>query len=92
MKPYPRILNDDIKDLANVLRYIARERDADINDWNNLSQAFVAGRKVGKVPTSSADVADTDRVGDFNFSASYLYLCVNNGGAAAWRRVALGSW
>ena len=92
MKTYPRIQNTDTRHIVEVLQYVSRERDADIAEWNNLSNVFMSGRKVGKVPTSSTDVAAPDRIGDFNYSASYLYLAVDNAGSLAWRRIALASW
>ena len=92
MKQYPIMTLRTEADLYTLGRYILKERANDINDFNNLQNVFMAGRKVGKVPTGSADVAATDRVGDFNYSASYLYLCVDNAGSAAWRRVSLATW
>ena len=91
MKTYPRDIKDDAVSCGNALRYISRVREEDMRDWNNLSNTFMRGRKVGKVPTSSADVATDDRLGDFNYDASYMYLCVDNSGAT-WRRITLGSW
>ena len=92
MQPYPKILSDDPQDLYESLAFISRARINDITDWNNLPQTYMAGRKVGKVPTGSADIDPTDRLGDFNYTDSYLYICVDNAGAATWRRVALASW
>lgn len=93
MKRYP--LYDEINSLDQVqiaLTEIARLRDQDIRDFNNLTNIFMRGRKVEKVPSGAADVAALDRVGDFNYTASYLYILVNNSGTNAWRRVALSSW
>lgn len=92
MQPYPKITSDDATDLYNAMAFISRARINDITDWNNLENIFMRGRKVGKVPTGSADIAATDKVGDFNYSTTYLYLCVDNAGTAVWRRVALSSW
>lgn len=88
---YTIIDNDSNAVLGNFCREIARIRNEDITDFNNLQNIFMRGRKVGKIPTGSSDIASTDRVGDFNYDASYLYLCVDNSGAT-WRRIALGSW
>lgn len=93
MKQYPTVQRPAAPDgLATVLDFIVRERQSDVKDFDNLQSRFMAGRKVGKIPTSSADVAASDRLGDFNYSASYYYLLVDNAGTPAWRRIALGVW
>lgn len=92
MKPYPRTPVSTLDDVQDIMRFITRERDADIINWNNLSQIFVGGRKVGKVPSSSNDVDPTDKVGDLNYDADYLYILINDAGTAEWRRTALSSW
>lgn len=74
-----------------IIRYIQKERKNDVNDFNNLKDSFISGRKVGKIPTGASDIVTTDRVGDFNYDANYLYICVDNSGAE-WRRVALSTW
>lgn len=89
MQQYPQWNTDD--DTGPNLKFIQRARLADIADRNNLPNIFMSGRKVGKIPTGSADVAITDRLGDFNYDASYFYILVNNSGAV-WRRASLGSW
>jgi hypothetical protein len=92
MKQFPIMTLRTNDDLFVLGRYILKERGNDINDFNNLENIFMRGRKVGKVPTSSADIAAADRVGDFNYDASYVYLVVESGGNAVWRRVGLSSW
>lgn len=89
MKPYPNINSDS--QLVDFCKNVARKRQDDIAAWNNLSSVFILGRKVDKVPTGSTDTTDS-HVGDFNATASYLYVCVDNTGTAEWRRVAIGSW
>ncbi len=91
MDLYPQLFDDTTEALLLSVRRIIEERNSDVQNFNNLNQVFMSGRKVGKIPTSSADVVATDRVGDFNYDASYLYLCVDDSGAE-WRRVALASW
>ncbi len=94
MNPYPKTILPQPEMLADQLQLIARERESDIIEFNNLQNIFMRGRKVGKVPTGSADIAATDRIGDFNYSAStgYFYLCFDNAGTAEWRRVAFATW
>lgn len=91
MEPYPRLLAPTMSALQDAFKQIGQLRDRDIVEFNNLANRFLAGRKVGKVPANSLDTAG-NRVGDFNYDASYLYVCVDNAGTAAWRRVALSSW
>ena len=88
---YPLVLSENNTDLAAILREMVRIRESDIGNFTNLPNIFMRGRKVSKVPTSSADVTTSDRLGDFNYTASYLYICVDDSGAK-WRRVALSSW
>ena len=91
MNNYPKIQDKTLEEVIKVIEVITKDRKNDVNDFNNLINVFISGRKVGKIPSSSADISNTDRLGDFNYDASYLYLCVDNGGAV-WRRVALGAW
>ena len=92
MREFPTLREASLEAIKAVLDYIIRARSDDIADYNNLTERFVRGRKVGKVPSGSTDVTDGDKVGDFNVTASYAYYLVDNGGTAAWRRVAVGSW
>lgn len=94
MKPYPSNIDPNAKDCANALNIISRLRDQDVTDRNTFPAVFVSGRTVGKIPTSSADIAATDRVGDISFApdGSFVYYCVDVSGAAAWRRIALSTW
>ncbi len=92
MDQYPVTpLDADTGKLAENAAYIQRLRQSDISDFDNLVNRFMSGRKVGKIPSASNDVSTSDRVGDFNYDASYLYILIDNGGAA-WRRASLGSW
>lgn len=93
MKPYAIISNiKNLDEVQIILTDIGRQRDQDIREFNNLTNRFMRGRKVSKIPTSSSDVDDSDRVGDFNFDASYFYILVDNSGTNTWRRAALGTW
>lgn len=90
MKTYMNVRGPD--DLVNFAKDVARKRLEDISNFDNIPNLFISGRKVAKVPTGSADIVASDRIGDFNYDANYLYICVNVSGTAAWRRVAIGSW
>lgn len=92
MDNYPNVVKEDLPSIKNVLDFIVRLRKQDVIDFNNLPSVFMSGRKVGKVPSSSTDIVATDKVGDFNYSTSFLYICVNNAGTAVWRRFTAGSW
>lgn len=91
LKDYPYWPAETIKDLKEQMREITHTRKDDIALVNNLPNIFISGRKVGKIPSSSADIVPTDRLGDFNYDADYLYIVVDNSGAE-WRRASLGSW
>lgn len=92
-KDYPYWNTESLEELREQLRQITNIRKEDITVISQITSSFVSGRKVGKIPTSSADVdADKDKVGDINYTASFLYILVDNAGTPAWRRVALSSW
>ena len=91
MQQYPKTVTKDT--VVDVVSQIVRLRDSDITDRNTFPSVFVSGRSVAKVPASAADVVATDRIGDFNVTATYAYYCVNDGsGNAIWRRSAVSSW
>jgi hypothetical protein len=91
MQPYPVIPKDStLEFLTEKAAYVQRLREEDIENFNNLKNIFISGRKVGKIPTSSTDITAGDRVGDFNYTASHLYIVVDDAGSGEWRRIALG--
>lgn len=92
MKNFPKMVVNTSEDTVTLCQFILKERPNDVSDFSNLSNIFMSGRKVGKIPTGSSDVENTDRVGDFNYDDAYLYLVVETGGNAEWRRVGLASW
>lgn len=93
LKDYPYYAPKNVEEIADQMLKIANIRKDDITQFTNLPNTFVGGRKVGKVPTSSADVnPNKDLVGDINYDASFLYILINNGGTAEWRRVAIGAF
>lgn len=91
MNQYPQRIENKLENHTDWLRNVARERMHDVQDFTNLPNVFLRGRKVAKVPTASADITDS-REGDFNVTATYAYFCVNNGGTLVWRRVAVAAW
>ena len=92
MKIYPDYNPDNAKELPRIVRFIQQERKNDVNDFTNLNNRFISGRKVARIPSSSADVIRGDVVGDFNVTDTYAYFLIDNSGTAEWRRVAVGSW
>lgn len=89
---YPNVTNPTLADVLTFCLEVARTREQDLQDFYNLPNVFVKGRKVDKVPTGSSDVTDEDRAGDFNYDTSYMYVCVEDGSSVTWRRATLGSW
>lgn len=81
-----------LADALKMLNFIVRERQTDVVEYNNLPQRFIGGRKVGKVPSASNDVAADDKLGDLNYDVDYLYILVDNAGTAEWRRFTGASW
>ncbi len=92
MKEHPQINTASKKDVDILLRSIMKERRLDVRSMENLDNVFMRGRKVGKIPTGASDISASDRIGDFNFDAGFLYLCVDNSGTAEWRKAILSSW
>lgn len=92
MKFWPTDLQDNLESVVKTLRFMLRTRAEDISATDNLTQKYILGRRVGRIPSSSADVIDGDKLNDFNVTATYAYFLINNAGTAAWRRVAVGSW
>lgn len=93
MQPYPQNIQPNIPSILDALQDISRKRQEDITDRNTFNSIFVLGRKVGKVPSGSADVVSSDRIGDQNATKDYLYMLVPDGlGGAVWRRFTAGAW
>lgn len=95
MQPYQQIVIKDFPSVQDALGDMSRKRLNDITDRDTFPAIFVLGRKVAKVPSGSADVVPTDRIGDCNTTADYAYFCVSDGGspeAAVWRRIAMATW
>jgi hypothetical protein len=88
MKSWPNFVEDKVNDF---IKFIVRERKNDAQLFNSLPQNYILGRKVGKIPSASNDVTADDRLGDINYDADYIYILIDDSGAA-WRRASLGSW
>lgn len=92
LKTYPDVVEETSEALADVLREMVRIRQSDKAEFDNLKGKFIAGRKVTRIPTGSANVLSTDRLGDFTADSNYIYILVDNGGTLSWRRTALSTW
>ncbi len=91
MNQYPQRVENSLENHTDWLRNVSRERMHDVQDFTNLPNVFLRGRKVAKVPSSSADITGS-REGDFNVTDAYAYFCINNAGTLEWRRVVVSSW
>jgi hypothetical protein len=92
LRNYPYWTAENLQDVIEQLRLITSLRKDDISVIQNLTNIFISGRKVGRVPSASNDVIDGDKIGDFNVTATYAYFLIDNAGTGEWRRVAVGSW
>lgn len=92
LEDYPYWSAENLDDIKNQMRDITSARRNDIAVFQNLTSVFIQGRSVGKIPTSSTDVTNGDKVGDFSYDSTYAYLLVDNAGTGEWRRIALGVW
>ena len=91
MREYPTLSREDLNEILETLKFMIKERKNDVNDFFNLKNVFISGRKVAKIPTGASDIIVTDRIGDFSFDTSYIYIVVDNTGTAEWRRATLAS-
>lgn len=92
LKDYPYWAAETLEHVKDQLGQICHIRKDDITQVQNFTSIFVTGRKVGKIPSASNDVSPTDRLGDMNYTASYLYILIDNSGTPEWRRFTAGSW
>lgn len=92
MEPYKTLYSEDPQDVVSVVRDIVRAREQDVKDYENLPSRFISGRSVSRVPSSSADVLVTDRIGDASYDNQYVYYLIDNAGTAEWRRINLHSF
>jgi hypothetical protein len=79
-------------DSTDLMTQICNIRKDDIVQAKNLDNQYWAGRTVGRIPSSSADVISGDKIGDLSYDANYIYILVNNAGSGVWRRATLGAW
>lgn len=90
---YPVVSKIDLTELFNAYQEIVRLRqEEDLSDFDNLPQRFIGGRKITRIPSSSADVVSADLEGDINYDASFLYILLDSAGTLVWRRVAISSF
>lgn len=92
MKLFPMWNFKTLDDALKMLTFIVRERQTDVVEYVNLQQRFMAGRKVGRVPSAGNDVTADDKLGDFNVTTTYRYDLVDNSGTAEWVRSAVATW
>jgi len=96
LKDYPYWSAESPDEVQEQLRLITNTRKEDITVIAQITSSFIAGRKVGKIPTGSADVDPTDKIGDVNYfedgGFSYLAILMDISGTPEWRRVELESW
>lgn len=91
MNPYQDITGRALPDVYNSVEEMIRERRYDVQDYDNLTQRFILGRLVGKIPTGALDTDPSDKIGDFNVAYdgadTYMYYLVDISGTATWARV-----
>ncbi len=91
MRVYPTLTKSDNKSLMDAINQISRLRKDDVAAWNNLTQVFISGRKVGTIPSGSTVTAVTDREGDFNYDSAHAYLAETIGSTLMWARWAIST-
>ena len=91
-KDFPYYPVNNIEDVKRTITQITNTRKDDIDQIGNLTNIFIQGRSVGRVPSSSTDVIAGDKIGDFSVTTTFAYFLVNNAGSGEWRRVAVGAF
>lgn len=85
LKEYPYWSAEKPMDVQQQLRDITRTRKDDISQFKALPDYLISGRSVNRIPSSSADVVATDRVGDISRDALHTYV-LQNPASPAWVR------
>lgn len=85
---FPTLLEMNADEL---LRELPRLWNELVDELDNQPNVFLRGRKVDRIPSSSADVLATDQENDFNWDASHIYVLIDNSGLS-WRRTALSTF
>lgn len=89
-KDYPYWAAETIEHIRDQLGQITHTRKDDILQIQNLSQIFLAGRSVGKIPTDSDDVVAKDKIGDlsyeYNAGMPYMFILMDDGADGKWIR------
>jgi hypothetical protein len=92
MNIYPSLSNvpneREIYDIIGRIIYLRNTEDVD--EANNYPRVFLRGRRVTRIPSSSADILSGDKEFDVSYDINYLYICILNGSALVWRRISLG--
>jgi hypothetical protein len=71
-------------------REVTRIRENDLGDFTDLPKIYV--RKVSREPTSSNNIIEQDKIGDFSFVNGYLYVLLESSGIVKWQRVPLSDF
>jgi len=70
----------------NLLNTIVELRKEDIFEQDSYNEKFLLARKVSRVPSSATDVLATDKVGDWNWTSSFIYILLEiSAGVFEWR-------
>lgn len=82
--------NPDLNEVLEWLRQATRERQFDLEDYNN--QTSTNPVVYDRTPASSSDLLGTEKVGDIAADTSYIYIVVDNSGTLQWQRVATATF
>lgn len=91
MRDYPQFQPNDPQ-LIEKLNQLTERRREDVSEYNAIVGRIGTIRKVTRIPSSSADVAVSDRLGDFNWTATDFYYLADNAGTPEWRIIASASF
>lgn len=82
--------NAQISDIVDWVRKVTREREIDLQDYNNHITTSV--RRYENIPASSSDVIGTEKVGDIAVDTNYIYIAVENSGVIEWQRAQISTF
>lgn len=80
----------DLNEALDWIRQATREREFDLEDYNNQVSTNVTFYNY--TPSSSSDLIGTEKPGDIAVSTSYIYVVVDNAGTLRWQRVATATF
>lgn len=89
MKKYKLLsANPDLNEALDWIRQATREREFDLENYNNQTTTNVTFYSY--IPSSSSDLIGTEKPGDIAADTTTLYVVVDNAGTLEWQSISIG--